>query len=645
MSESESDSRGFKYMYNAVYAEIVPSVAIGFTAYDTMKTWMRVPPRQTSKATSAISNKHIKRTMEMEDLGKVAILTLFAISIFLSNNGRVEALEENVGVIYEDVIQLKQQLNEFMKEMRDITAALMATQVGATNSATSTATAPPAAAAAQPHNMQAEGVTTVPSLPNFTGDDPLGWLARLDQHFDLYPCHDEQKIQLSMVAMEGIALNWFRWFKRKRPRFSWQELTHALIARFDDRCDGNAYERLASTRHTETVEKYIDSFTQLANQLPALTEETLLGLFMHGLREDVRVQVRVLDPVDLDAAMKMALNLEVALRVQQAPTQPGGVRTPTNARGGGTGPGPTRAQFARLSDSKREDLRRRGLCYRSPELELEEIELTEYVGEQGKDEVDQPVEEVAISMCSAVGISGPMSMWESRGKMIVLDEADEMLSREFKDQIHDIFQLLPPKIQVGVFSATMPPEALEITRKFMNKPVRILVKRDELTLEGIKQFYVDVEKEEWKLETVCDLCKTLAITQSVIFVNTRRKVDWLTNKMRSRDHTVSAIHGDMRQNTRDIIMREFRSGSSRVLITTDLLARGIDVQQVSLVINFDLPTQPENYLHRIGRSGRFGRKGVAINFVTKDDDRMFVDIQKFYNVVVEELPANVADLL
>ncbi|KAJ0566996.1 putative RNA helicase [Helianthus annuus] len=230
-------------------------------------------------------------------------------------------------------------------------------------------------------------------------------------------------------------------------------------------------------------------------------------------------------------------------------------------------------------------------------------------------------------------------------KMFVLDEADEMLSRGFKDQIYDIFQLLPSKVQVGVFSATMPPEALEITRKFMNKPVRILVKRDELTLEGIKQFYVNVEKEDWKLETLCDLYETLAITQSVIFVNTRRKVDWLTDKMRSRDHTVSATHGDMDQNTRDIIMREFRSGSSRVLITTDLLARGIDVQQVSLVINYDLPTQPENYLHRIGRSGRFGRKGVAINFVTLDDEKMLGDIQKFYNVVVEELPSNVADLI
>merc|ERR1712070_1314212 len=129
-------------------------------------------------------------------------------------------------------------------------------------------------------------------------------------------------------------------------------------------------------------------------------------------------------------------------------------------------------------------------------------------------------------------------------RMFVLDEADEMLSHGFKDQIYDIYQLLPSNLQVGLFSATLPPEALDITRRFMNKPVRILVKRDELTLEGIKQFYVNVDREEWKLDTLCDLYETLAITQSVIFCNTRRKVDWLTDKMRARDHTVSATHGD-----------------------------------------------------------------------------------------------------
>mmetsp|Transcript_34960 Transcript_34960/g.54647 ORF Transcript_34960/g.54647 Transcript_34960/m.54647 type:complete len:408 (-) Transcript_34960:1438-2661(-) len=230
-------------------------------------------------------------------------------------------------------------------------------------------------------------------------------------------------------------------------------------------------------------------------------------------------------------------------------------------------------------------------------------------------------------------------------KIFTLDEADEMLSRGFKDQIYDVFKFLPSKVQVGLFSATMPVEVLEITRHFMRDPVRILVKKDELTLEGIKQFYIGVEREDWKLDTLCDLYETLTITQAIIYVNTRRKVDWLLNEMTKRDFTVSALHGDMDQKGRELIMREFRSGSSRVLITTDLLARGIDVQQVSLVINYDLPTNRENYIHRIGRSGRFGRKGVAINFVTGDDVRNMRDIEQFYNTQIEEMPMNVADLI
>ncbi|KAK5008736.1 translation initiation factor eIF4A [Elasticomyces elasticus] len=227
-------------------------------------------------------------------------------------------------------------------------------------------------------------------------------------------------------------------------------------------------------------------------------------------------------------------------------------------------------------------------------------------------------------------------------KMFVLDEADEMLSRGFTEQIYDIFQLLPQSTQVVLLSATMPQDVLEVTTKFMRDPVRILVKKDELTLEGIKQFYIAVEKEDWKLDTLSDLYETVTITQAVIFCNTRRKVDWLTDKLTARDFTVSAMHGDMDQSQRDVIMKEFRSGSSRVLIATDLLARGIDVQQVSLVINYDLPANRENYIHRIGRGGRFGRKGVAINFVTADDVRMMREIEQFYSTQIEEMPMNVA---
>jgi translation initiation factor 4A len=230
-------------------------------------------------------------------------------------------------------------------------------------------------------------------------------------------------------------------------------------------------------------------------------------------------------------------------------------------------------------------------------------------------------------------------------KIFILDEADEMLSRGFTDQIYEIFRYLPPDTQVGLFSATMPPDALSITEKFMNSPLQILVKKDELTLEGIKQFYINIEREDWKLETLTDLYEELNIAQAVIFCNTRRKVDFLTEKLKQKDFTVSSTHGDISQRERDVILSEFRTGSSRILITTDLLARGIDVQQVSLVINYDLPKNTENYIHRIGRSGRFGRKGVAINFVTVEDGAALKNIESFYNTQIEEMPNNIATLL
>ncbi|KAK6736640.1 hypothetical protein RB195_019378 [Necator americanus] len=233
----------------------------------------------------------------------------------------------------------------------------------------------------------------------------------------------------------------------------------------------------------------------------------------------------------------------------------------------------------------------------------------------------------------------------NRIKMFVLDEADEMLSRGFKDQIYEVFKTLPQEVQVVLLSATMPTDVLEVTNRFMRNPIRILVKKEELTLEGIRQFYINVQKDEYKFETLCDLYDAVNVTQAVIFCNTRRKVEQLTEQMTKKQFTVSSLHGDMEQHDRDVIMREFRSGSSRVLITTDLLARGIDVQQVSLVINYDLPSNRENYIHRIGRSGRFGRKGVAINFITDNDARQLKDIEAFYNTIIEEMPVSITDLL
>ncbi|XP_076384644.1 eukaryotic initiation factor 4A-III-like isoform X2 [Megalopta genalis] len=219
-------------------------------------------------------------------------------------------------------------------------------------------------------------------------------------------------------------------------------------------------------------------------------------------------------------------------------------------------------------------------------------------------------------------------------KMLVLDESDEMLNKGFKEQIYDVYRYLPPATQVVLVSATLPHEILEMTSKFMTDPVRILVKRDELTLEGMKQFFVAVEREEEKFDTLCDLYDILTITQAVIFCNTKRKVDWLTEKMREANFE-----------ERDNIRKEFRSGQSRVLITTDVWARGIDVQQVSLVINYDLPNNRELYIHRIGRSGRFGRKGVSISFVKTDDIRILRDIEQYYSTQIDEMPMNVAVLI
>lgn len=199
---------------------------------------------------------------------------------------------------------------------------------------------------------------------------------------------------------------------------------------------------------------------------------------------------------------------------------------------------------------------------------------------------------------------------------------------------------LSPSLYTVLTSATLPREVLDLTNKFLVNPVRILVKRDELTLDGIKQFFVAVQKEEWKFDTLCDLYDTLTITQAVIFCNTKEKVTWLAKQMRDANFTVSAMHGGMPQQEREEVMADFRATKTRVLIATDVWGRGLDVQQVSLVINYDLPTSREQYIHRIGRSGRFGRKGVAINFACDDDLPTLRDIEQYYGTQIDEMPSD-----
>ncbi len=228
-------------------------------------------------------------------------------------------------------------------------------------------------------------------------------------------------------------------------------------------------------------------------------------------------------------------------------------------------------------------------------------------------------------------------------KVLVLDEADQMLEDRFREQVHCILSLgFPETTQVALLSATMIPEVVEVATTLLRNPIKILLQAEEVTLEGIKQYYVAVGREEEKLDTLCDLYEHLNIAQALIYCSTRQKVEWLSNQMIHRGFDLKYIHGDMDLHDRKERMDAFRAGNCRVLISTDLLARGIDVQQVSLVINYELPMQRENYIHRIGRSGRFGRKGASINLITERERRMQNEIEKYYNTTVNELPASLS---
>lgn len=231
-------------------------------------------------------------------------------------------------------------------------------------------------------------------------------------------------------------------------------------------------------------------------------------------------------------------------------------------------------------------------------------------------------------------------------KVLVLDEADQMLEDKFHEQVMCILDLgFPNSTQVALFSATMPAEVVEVATRMLRDPVKILIPPEEVTLEGIRQFSVTLPKEEWKIEALIDIYSQLNINQAMIYCNKRQRVEWLAEKLQGQGFPVNYIHGEMDVNERKRRMQDFRSGAVRVLISTDLLARGIDVQQVSLVINYELPTNQENYIHRIGRSGRFGRKGVAINLIGPDEAEMVNQIERYYSTKVMPLPDDLSKIL
>lgn len=224
--------------------------------------------------------------------------------------------------------------------------------------------------------------------------------------------------------------------------------------------------------------------------------------------------------------------------------------------------------------------------------------------------------------------------------IIILDEADEMLSRGFNEQVYNIFQYLDSNVQVCLFSATIPNDLMALTSKFMREPVEILVKSEMLTLEGIKQYKVNVDDDACKYETLKDLYDSISLSQCIIYCNSITRVQDLYDAMIEDKFPVVCIHSNMEKEDREAASDDFRAGKYRVLVSSNVTARGIDIQQVNTVINFDLCSSVHTYLHRIGRSGRWGRKGIAINFVTRRDDKLLREIEKHYNTQIEELPSS-----
>jgi translation initiation factor 4A len=226
-------------------------------------------------------------------------------------------------------------------------------------------------------------------------------------------------------------------------------------------------------------------------------------------------------------------------------------------------------------------------------------------------------------------------------KVCVLDEADQMLSKDFQQEIHKIISILPGNMQIALFSATMQQTVLDLTERFMRNPVKILMKSHEVSLQGIKQYFIGMSSDHDKVDTLKDLFAKISVGQTFIYANSVLRVKELFSLMQEDGFAVCCIHGEMTEEARRGVLQEFKDGKFRVLISSDITARGIDVQQVNVVINYDIPGNVNTYLHRIGRGGRWGRKGVAINFVTRRDIRSMKDIEHHYGITIEEMPADV----
>lgn len=269
-------------------------------------------------------------------------------------------------------------------------------------------------------------------------------------------------------------------------------------------------------------------------------------------------------------------------------------------------------------------------------------------GNYRKDDINKLKKDVKVVIGTPgriIDMIKSLSLVTNNITMLILDEADDLLSQGFADQIHEIFMLLPKTIQVGLFSATMSSEVLLLTNKFMQDPIRFLKEKEELSLKAIKQYQIHIPSDDNpmddnKLDIILDLYGSMEISQAVIFCNMRKKVEILSQKLKEKDFSCITMHSDMSKQERESVMSSFRKGEKRILIATDVMARGIDVHHVSIVVNFDIPNNKENFLHRSGRAGRYGRKGLTINLVSDNEVEKIKGIEEHFSIEIKPLPMN-----
>ena len=225
-------------------------------------------------------------------------------------------------------------------------------------------------------------------------------------------------------------------------------------------------------------------------------------------------------------------------------------------------------------------------------------------------------------------------------KYVVLDEADEMLDMGFRDDIETIMLKIPDERQTVMFSATMSEEILDLSRRYMNEPEYIKVTRKELTVPSIEQAYFDV-KEKTKPDALCRIIDMYSPKLSIVFCNTKKRVDEVVEQLQGRGYFAEALHGDLKQAQRDKVMQKFRNGTIEILVATDVAARGIDVDDVDIVFNYDVPQDDEYYVHRIGRTGRAGKSGKAFTFCVGKEIYKLRDIMRYTKtkIIQKKLPS------